>query len=40
MTDVPPAGQSIPPGQSASYCSAAYPLRDRDFYSFSISYSF
>ena len=39
-TDVPPAGQSIPPGQSASYCSAAYPLRDRDFYSFSISYSF
>jgi hypothetical protein len=39
-TDVPPAGQSIPPGQSASYCSSAYPLRDRDFYSLSISYSF
>ncbi len=39
-TDVPPAGQSIPPGQSASYCSSAYPLADRDFYSFSISYSF
>lgn len=36
-TDVP--GSSVP-GQSASYCSAAYPLRDRDFYSFAISYSF
>ncbi len=39
-TDVAPAGQAIPPGQSASYCSAANPLRDRDFYSISVSYSF
>ena len=39
-TDTPPAGQGVPPGQSASYCSAAFPLRDRDFYSVSVSYSF
>ncbi|MDH5265404.1 MAG: DUF1302 domain-containing protein, partial [Betaproteobacteria bacterium] len=32
----PPAGS----GQSASYCSAAFPLKDRDFYSVSVSYSF
>jgi hypothetical protein len=31
---------SIPNGQSASWCSGAYPLKDRDFYSFTISYSF
>jgi hypothetical protein len=39
-TDVPPAGQAVPPGQSASYCSSAFPLADRDFYSISVSYSF
>jgi hypothetical protein len=39
-TDTPPAGQSIPPGQPADYCSAANPLKDRDFYSISVSYSF
>lgn len=39
-TDVPPAGQVVPPGQRADYCSAANPLRDRDFYSLSVSYSF
>jgi hypothetical protein len=36
-TDVP--GSSVA-GQSASWCSSAYPLKDRDFYSFTISYSF
>jgi hypothetical protein len=30
----------VPPGQPASWCSAANPLKDRDFYSLSISYSF
>ena len=39
-TDVPPAGSVVTPGQSASWCSSANPLRDRDFYSFSVSYSF
>ncbi len=39
-TDVPPAGSSVTPGQSASYCSVANPLKDRDFYSVSVSYSF
>jgi Protein of unknown function (DUF1302) len=39
-TDVPPAGSSVTPGQPASWCSAANPLKDRDFYSFSVSYSF
>jgi hypothetical protein len=39
-TDVPPAGQAVPPGQPADYCSAANPLKDRDFYSISVSYSF
>ena len=39
-TDVPTPGAVITPGQSASWCSAANPLRDRDFYSLSISYSF
>jgi len=39
-TDVPNPGVTIPAGQSASWCSSANPLRDRDFYSLSISYSF
>src|SRR5204863_10016505 len=39
-TDVPPPGQSILPGQSATYCSSANPLKDRDFFSVSVSFSF
>jgi hypothetical protein len=39
-TDVLPTGTALPPGQSASYCSSANPLKDRDFYSVSVSYSF
>jgi hypothetical protein len=39
-TDVPPAGSVVTPGQPASWCSSANPLKDRDFYSFSVSYSF
>ncbi len=39
-TDVPPAGSVVTPGQSASWCSSANPLKDRDFYSLSVSYSF
>ncbi len=39
-TDVPNPGATIPAGQSASFCSSANPLRDRDFYSVSVSYSF
>ena len=39
-TDAPPPGSSVTPGQPASWCSSANPLRDRDFYSFSVSYSF
>ena len=39
-TDVPPAGGAVALGQSASYCSNANPLKDRDFYSVSVSYSF
>jgi hypothetical protein len=39
-TDVPPPGSVVTPGQSASYCSGANPLKDRDFYSLSVSYSF
>ena len=39
-----PAGVTAPGtvsnGQSASWCSSAYPLKDRDFYSFTVSYSF
>jgi hypothetical protein len=31
---------SVPPTQSASWCTSANPLKDRDFYSFTISYSF
>jgi hypothetical protein len=39
-TDVPPQGSVVTPGQSASWCSNANPLADRDFYSVSVSYSF
>lgn len=39
-TDVPPPGGAVTAGQSASYCSNANPLKDRDFYSVSVSYSF
>jgi hypothetical protein len=39
-TDVPPTGSVVTPGQSANFCSAANPLKDRDFYSLSVSYSF
>lgn len=39
-TDVPTPGSSVTPGQSASWCSSANPLKDRDFYSLSVSYSF
>ena len=39
-TDVPPAGSVVTPGQTASFCSGANPLKDRDFYSLSVSYSF
>lgn len=37
-TDAP--ASAVPPGQSASWCSSANPLKDRDFYSISVSYSF
>jgi len=30
----------VPPTQAASWCTGANPLKDRDFYSFTISYSF
>ncbi len=30
----------VPPTQPASFCSSANPLKDRDFYSISVSYSF
>lgn len=39
-TDVPTPGSVITPGQPASWCSSANPLKDRDFYSLVISYSF
>jgi hypothetical protein len=39
-TDVGTATSPIPAGQSANYCSSAFPLKDRDFYSVSVSYSF
>ena len=38
--DVPPAGSVVTPGQPASWCSGANPLKDRDFYSIVVSYSF
>jgi hypothetical protein len=31
---------SVPPGQPASFCTGANPLKDRDFYSVNVSYSF
>ena len=39
-TDVPPPPATVTPGQPASWCSSANPLKDRDFYSFTVSYSF
>jgi len=30
----------VPPTQPASWCSSANPLKDRDFYSLTVSYSF
>jgi hypothetical protein len=38
--DVPTPGAVITPGQPATFCSSANPLKDRDFYSVSVSYSF
>lgn len=38
--DQPPPGSSVTAGQPVGFCNNANPLRDRDFYSFSISYSF
>jgi hypothetical protein len=37
-TDI--VASQIPAGQPASWCTSANPLNDRDFYSFTISYSF
>jgi hypothetical protein len=37
-TDTVPG--SVPPTQSASFCTSANPLKDRDFFSMSVSYSF
>jgi hypothetical protein len=39
-TDQPPPGSAVTPGQPASWCSSANPLKDRDFYSIVVSYSF
>jgi hypothetical protein len=39
-TDTPPPGSVVTPGQPASWCSSANPLKDRDFYSLAVSYSF
>jgi hypothetical protein len=39
-TDQNPPTSPIPPGQSASWCGAAFALKDRDFWSVSVSYSF
>jgi hypothetical protein len=39
-TDTPPAGSAVTAGQPAAWCSDANPLRDRDFYSVSVSYAF
>ena len=39
-TDQPPPGASVTPGQPASWCASANPLKDRDFYSLVVSYSF
>lgn len=38
--DAPPPGSVVTPGQPASWCSVANPIKDRDFYSVSVSYSF
>jgi hypothetical protein len=39
-TDQNPPTSPIPPGQSASWCGSANSLKDRDFWSVSVSYSF
>jgi hypothetical protein len=39
-TDVPPTGSVVTPGQSASWCYSTNPIKDRDFYSLSVSFSF
>ena len=39
-TDVSSPAGAVPAGQPASFCSSANPLKDRDFYSVSVSYSF
>jgi hypothetical protein len=39
-TDVPATAQSSVAGQPVSFCSSANPIKDRDFVSLSISYSF
>jgi hypothetical protein len=39
-TDANPPTSPIPPGQTASWCGSANPLKDRDFWSVSVSYSF
>jgi len=39
-TDTPPPGSAVTAGQPATWSSSANPLRDRDFYSLSVSYSF
>jgi hypothetical protein len=39
-TDVAVPGTALTPGQPASWCSSANPLKDRDFYSIVVSYSF
>ena len=39
-TDANPPTSPIPPGQSANWCGSAFALKDRDFWSVSVSYSF
>jgi hypothetical protein len=39
-TDAPPPGSVVTPGQPASWCSSSNQIKDRDFYSLSVSYSF
>jgi hypothetical protein len=39
-TDANPPTSPTPPGQTASWCGSANPLKDRDFWSVSVSYSF
>jgi len=39
-TDTNPPTSPIPPGQSANWCGSAFALKDRDFWSLSVSYSF